>query len=228
METMPSGRVMGDMVLLPDGNVLIINGAGTGTAGWELGRSPVLSPVVYYPDNKVGLRFEVQNPTTTPRMYHSAAILLRDGRVLVGGSNPHIYYNFSNIIFPTDLTLQSFSPSYLDPQFAYLRPRILLPVFESRFGYGQQIPIRFSVPPGRVDRGSIVVTMIAPSFTTHSFSMNQRLIVLDRGDVTPVARSTYQLRVTMPGSGNLAPTGYYLLFVVHKDIPSEGIWIHIN
>lgn len=33
METMPSGRIMGDMVLLPNGNVLIINGADSGTAG---------------------------------------------------------------------------------------------------------------------------------------------------------------------------------------------------
>ncbi|XP_057793790.1 aldehyde oxidase GLOX-like [Salvia miltiorrhiza] len=228
METMPSGRVMGDMLLLPNGNVLIINGAGTGTAGWELGRSPVLSPVVYYPNNEAGSRFEVQNPTSTPRMYHSTAILLRDGRVLVGGSNPHIYYNFTKIIFPTDLTLQSFSPTYLDPQLAYLRPRILSPVSESRFGYGQQIPIRFSIPPGRLDRGSIMVTMIAPSFTTHSFSMNQRLLVLERGDVTPIGRSAYQLRVATPGSSNLAPAGYYILFVVHRDIPGEGVWIHIN
>ncbi|KAL1542935.1 (methyl)glyoxal oxidase [Salvia divinorum] len=228
METMPQGRVMGDMLLLPDGNVLIINGAGAGTAGWEFGRSPVLSPVVYCPNKQLGSRFEVQNPTSTPRMYHSAAILLRDGRVLVGGSNPHIYYNFTNVIFPTDLTLESFSPSYLDPQFAYLRPRILLPLSESIFGYGQQVTFRFNIPPGRLDGGSITVTMIAPSFATHSFSMSQRLLVLDHGDVTPIARSAYRVRVGMPGSGNLAPAGYYLLFVVHKGIPSEGIWIRIK
>ncbi|KAH6756791.1 glyoxal oxidase-related protein [Perilla frutescens var. hirtella] len=229
METMPSGRVMGDMLLLPNGNVLIINGASSGTAGWELGRSPVLSPVIYYPNNQVGSRFEVQNPTSTARMYHSTAILLRDGRVLVGGSNPHTYYNFTGILFPTDLTLQSFSPSYLDPQVAYLRPGIISPVSESRFGYGQQIAIRFSIPPGRLDSRSIMVTMIAPSFTTHSFSMNQRLLILDRGDdVVPVAKSRYQIRVIMPGSGKLAPAGYYLLFVVHRDIPSEGLWIHIQ
>ncbi|KAH6796317.1 hypothetical protein C2S51_037303 [Perilla frutescens var. frutescens] len=229
METMPSGRVMGDMLLLPNGKVLIINGASSGTAGWELGRSPVLSPVIYYPNNQVGSRFEVQNPTSTARMYHSTAILLRDGRVLVGGSNPHTYYNFTRILFPTDLTLQSFSPSYLDPQVAYLRPWIISPVSESRFGYGQQIAIRFSIPPGRLDSRSIMVTMIAPSFTTHSFSMNQRLLILDRGDdVVPVAKSRYQIRVIMPGSAKLAPAGYYLLFVVHRDIPSEGLWIHIQ
>ncbi|KAB1203722.1 Galactose oxidase [Morella rubra] len=113
METMPTARVMGDMILLPNGNVLIINGAAAGTAGWELGRNPVLSPVVYRPDNAVGSRFESQNPTTIPRMYHSTAILLRDGRVLVGGSNPHVGYEFkSNVLFPTELRLEAFYPSY--------------------------------------------------------------------------------------------------------------------
>ncbi|KAG6388463.1 hypothetical protein SASPL_149889 [Salvia splendens] len=228
METMPSGRVMGDMLLLPNGNVLLINGAGAGTAGWEMGRSPVLSPVVYYPNKQPGSRFEVLNPTSTPRMYHSAAVLLRDGRVLIGGSNPHAYYNFTKIIFPTDLTLQSFSPSYLDPQFENIRPKILSPVSESRTGYGQQVPVRFSVGPGQLVKSTIMVTIIAPSFATHSFSMNQRLLVLDRGDVMPVGGSVYQLGARMPSSGNLAPAGYYLLFVVHKDIPSKGIWIHIN
>ncbi|KAI3472800.1 hypothetical protein Pfo_031121 [Paulownia fortunei] len=228
METMPSGRVMGDMVLLPNGNVLIINGAGSGTAGWEVGRNPVLSPVIYRPDNQIGSRFDVQNSTSTPRMYHSTAILLRDCRVLIGGSNPHIYYNFTGVLFPTDLTLQAFSPSYLDSKFAYLRPRIVSPVSQSKIGYGQQLAIRFTIPPGRLNSTSVMVTMVAPSFTTHSFSMNQRLLVLTRGDVTAVAKSTYQVRVVTPGSGNLAPSGYYLVFVVHRDIPSEGIWIQIN
>ncbi|KAL1538069.1 (methyl)glyoxal oxidase [Salvia divinorum] len=228
METMPLARVMGDMLLLPNGNVLIINGASMGTAAWELGRSPVLSPVFYYPDKQPGSRFEVLNPTSTPRMYHSSSILLRDGRVLVGGSNPHVFYNFTNVLFPTDLTLQSFSPPYLDPQFGYLRPWILAPVSGSEIGYGQDILIRFSIGPGGPDESAIMVTMIAPSFATHSFSMNQRLLILDSWDVKPVARSEYQLRARMPGSGNLAPAGYYLIFVVHKDIPSEGIWIHIS
>ncbi|KAK5839916.1 hypothetical protein PVK06_008771 [Gossypium arboreum] len=93
IDTMPLARVMGDMILLPNGNVLLINGAGSGSAGWEFGRNPVLNPVLYRPDNKIGTRFETHTPTKIPRMYHSTAALLRDGRVLVGGSNPRTYYN---------------------------------------------------------------------------------------------------------------------------------------
>ncbi|KAL3845298.1 hypothetical protein ACJIZ3_002701 [Penstemon smallii] len=228
METMPMGRVMGDMVLLPNGYVLIINGAGSGTAGWESASNPVLSPVMYRPDNAIGSRFEVQNPSSTPRLYHSTAVLLRDGRILVGGSNPHIFYDFTGVLFPTDLTLEAFSPFYFESRFANLRPRIVSPVSQIRIGYGQQLAVRFTIPSGRLNATLVAVTMVAPSFNTHSFSMNQRLLVLSGGNVVAVANSTYQVRVATPGSSNLAPPGYYLLFVVYRDIPSEGIWVRIT
>ncbi|KAE8057207.1 hypothetical protein FH972_013915 [Carpinus fangiana] len=227
LETMPQARVMGDMTLLPNGNVLIINGAGAGTAGWENGRDPVLNPVIYRPNNALGSRFELQNPTTIPRMYHSTAILLRDGRVLVGGSNPHIGYSFTDVLFPTELSLEAFYPPYLDAQFSKLRPKIASPASQSKLGYGQKLAVRFSVT-GTLAQNLVSVTMVAPSFTTHSFSMNHRLLVLGAEKVTNLGKSTYEVRVTTPGFGNLAPSGYYLLFVVHREIPSEGIWVKIE
>ncbi|KAL2468383.1 glyoxal oxidase-related protein [Forsythia ovata] len=228
-ETMPLARVMSDMILLPNGKILIVNGASTGTAGWGLGRNPALSPVIYNPDSPSGSRFEVQNPSSRPRMYHSTAILLRDGRVLVGGSNPHIYDKFTGVLFPTDLTLEAFSPAYLDPNLARLRPKITSPASQSNIGYGQQLAIRFTIPPaGTLSKKLVTVTMVAPSFTTHSFSMNQRLLVLSGGNITAFELSNYQILVATPTSRNLAPPGYYLLFVVHQDIPSEGIWVQIK
>ncbi|CAN4095436.1 unnamed protein product [Withania somnifera] len=228
METMPLARTMGDMVILPNGNVLIINGAATGTAGWELGRDPVLNPVIYRPENPFHSRFEIQNPSPIPRMYHSTAILLRDGRVLVGGSNPHIYYNFTGVLFPTELSLEAFSPPYLDSGYNYLRPRIIFSLTaQYTIGYGQWIPIRFTVP-GWVDRNLVTVTMFAPGFNTHSFTMNQRLLVLANENVKPVGIKAYQIDVVTPNNAKLAPPGYYLLFVVHQNIPSEGIWIKIQ
>ncbi|XP_042510306.1 aldehyde oxidase GLOX-like [Macadamia integrifolia] len=230
METMPLARVMGDMTLLPNGQVLIINGAARGVAGWEMGRDPVFYPVLYQPDNQnVSARFQVQNPSTIPRMYHSTAILLRDGRVLVGGSNPHQYYNFTGVLYPTELSLEAFSPGYLDSTYSGLRPTITSPVSYTKLKYGQRLPIRFSVPSGtKVNRKGIKVTMVSASFTTHSYSQNQRLLVLNAGHVLPVTDIAYGLAVTTPNSAFLAPPGYYLLFVVHEDIPSEGVWVQIQ
>ena len=227
IETMPTARVMGDMTLLPNGNVLIINGAASGTAGWEAARNPVLNPVIYRPNNALGSRFELQNPTTIPRMYHSTAILLRDGRVLVGGSNPHIGYEFANVAFPTELRLEAFLPSYLDAQFANLRPKIVLPASQTKIRYAQKLVVRFTVT-ATLAQNLVSVTMVAPPLTTHSFSMNQRLLILGSEKVTNLGKSTYEVQVTTPRSGIFAPSGYYLLYVVHQDIPSEGIWVQIK
>lgn len=230
METMPGPRVMGDMVILPNDNVLIINGAALGTVGWEYGRGPVLNPVLYKTNNLIGSRFELQNSSNTPRMYHSTAILVRDARVIVGGSNPHVGYNFTKVLFPTELSLEAFSPSYLEPDFSNVRPRIISPIYESKtkMNYGEKLEIRFEVEITlALDKNMVFVSVLAPPFNTHSFSMNQRLLVLDPNNMANVEGATYKIEVTMPGSPILAPPGFYIVCVVHKEIPSEGIWIQI-
>jgi len=226
METMPGGRVMSDMVLLPNGDVLIINGASKGTAGWDLGRDPVLNPFLYKPSYQIGRRFELQKPSSIPRMYHSSAVLLRDGRVLVAGSNAHEFYNFTNVLFPTELRLEAFSPFYLEPAFSNVRPTIVSPLSQTKVKYGETLKVRFEVTAS-LAKDSVSVTMLAPPFATHSFSMNQRLLILDQQNLSKVGKSTYEVEVAAPGHGALAPAGFYLLFVVHQEIPSPGIWVRI-
>jgi hypothetical protein len=71
-------------VLLPDGKVLIINGAAGGTAGYgnvqnQVGTSnadgPVYQPLLYDPEAPAGKRFSSQGLPTSdiPRLYHSVA-----------------------------------------------------------------------------------------------------------------------------------------------------------
>ncbi|KAI3889472.1 hypothetical protein MKW92_023991 [Papaver armeniacum] len=214
VESMPTPRVMGDMVLLPDGSVLIVNGASSGTAGWGFARDPVLSPVIYRPDN-------------APRMYHSTAVLLRDGRVLIGGSNTNVGYEFYGVDFPTDLTLEAFSPAYLGTEFASIRPTILSPTAQTNLKYGEILRVRYTFS-GKLRPRQVTVTMISPSFTTHSFSMNQRLLHLGGGNSLKVANYTYITQVRTPKSSTLAPSGYYILYVIHQGIPSEGTWVHME
>ncbi|RZC89322.1 hypothetical protein C5167_029224 [Papaver somniferum] len=220
MEEMPIERVMGDMLLLPTGDVLLINGAKKGTAGWYLGREPVLNPVLYQPESG---KFELMQPSKTPRMYHSTAILIADGRVLVGGSNPNSNYNFTEM-FPTELSVEVFSPPYLS---SGPRPRINLRKLKTEISYKEPISIGFvSKKNGGMEK--VFVTMVAPSFNTHSFSMNQRMLVLKTNQVRQVTGNYHVIDCFAPDTPNIAPPGYYLLFVVRNGIPSRGSWMHIS
>lgn len=234
MEEMPMGRIMGDMILLPTGDVLIINGAAKGSAGWGVAREPVLNPVLYKHNHKpTTSRFEVLSPTKIPRLYHSTAHLLSDGRVLVGGSNPNENYNFS-AIFPTELSIEAFSPPYLNksrPLISEIMPRV-------EIKYRQEIRVKFHYSENnimKINMDKIYVTMVAPSFTTHSFAMNQRVLVLKiKGKVVKrhksetESSSEYAIECNTPATPTLAPPGYYLLFVVHHNVPSRGVWVHIK
>ncbi|KAL2894683.1 Aldehyde oxidase GLOX1 [Bienertia sinuspersici] len=230
IETMPMARVMSDMLLLPNGDVLIINGAGKGSAGWELGRDPVLSPVIYHPNNALESRFQVQTPSQIPRMYHSCAILLRDGRVLVGGSNPHAYYNFTNVLFPTELSLEAFSPPYMSPTNARLRPVIAEPLSNLKIKHGKHLKVKFLIDRLLlINPAWVSVTLLRPPFNTHSLSMTQRMLVLTNTSLArPRGFGKFQVNVAMPKSNNIAPPGFYMLFVVYHNVPSEGVWIQLT
>jgi len=79
---------MPNLVSLADGSVLILNGALQGVAGFGLATGPNLGAVLYDPTQPVGSRFSILGNTIVARMYHSEAVLLPDGRVLVSGSDP--------------------------------------------------------------------------------------------------------------------------------------------
>lgn len=76
------------MPALPDGTFLIVNGAHQGVAGFGLASDPNLNAILYDPSQPVRQRFSILNNTIVPRMYHSEATLLPDGRVLISGSDP--------------------------------------------------------------------------------------------------------------------------------------------
>lgn len=159
-------------------------------------------------------------------MYHSTASILADARILVGGSNPHSSYVFTGTPYPTELRLESFSPYYLDPAYTNLRPTITS-VSSTSIGYGAAFNVEFSLNSTSVN---VQVNIYAPPFTTHSHSMNQRLLTLAISTPTllPNSANVYSLSVTAPPSGVAAPPGYYMMFVVNGGIPSEAEWVQFG
>lgn len=89
-DDVPQGRSMGNMIILPTGKIMYLNGAQTGVAGYGNGSNTVgdsyadnaaLQPMLYDPDATSGKRWSRDglSPSTVARMYHSSATLLADG-----------------------------------------------------------------------------------------------------------------------------------------------------
>ncbi|KAJ6530848.1 glyoxal oxidase N-terminus-domain-containing protein [Mycena vulgaris] len=84
VQTVPQGRIMVDMVLLPDGRVWACN------AGNQVGQSnadnPAFTPVICDPAAPVGSRFSSAGlvASTIPRLHHATATLTPNGTVMLG------------------------------------------------------------------------------------------------------------------------------------------------
>ncbi|GMH13689.1 hypothetical protein Nepgr_015530 [Nepenthes gracilis] len=225
IEKMPSPRIMGDMLNLPNGEILIINGAKKGASGWQFADDPNLTPVIYDPYKPAGERFKELTPGQIPRMYHSSSAVLPDGKILVAGSNTNPGYRFTDVKFPTELRVEKFSPPYLDPELDRYRPAIDAFLAPKISGYGQPIVITFHLNQNVVQE-DIIVTLYQPPFTTHGYSMNQRLLDLAVTSLLPGIGS-WLVVAKAPAKAALAPPGYYLLFVNYRGVPSVGSWIHL-
>ncbi|HZD93737.1 MAG TPA: galactose oxidase-like domain-containing protein, partial [Candidatus Sulfotelmatobacter sp.] len=146
-------------------------------------------------------RFTVMASIAKYRGYHSSALLLPDGRVLSAGGN---------VGGPN---AQLFSPPYL---FAGTRPAITTAPIS--VDYGQTAFV------GTPDAASInQVSFIRAGSATHSNDMSQRFMRLN------FTKTSTGLNVTMPANANLAPPGYYLLFILNDaGVPSVGSMVQIS
>ena len=140
----------------------------------------------------------------TGREYHSTALLLPDGRVLMagGGQLPGRATNITNG--------EIYSPPYL---FKGTRPTIS--AAPSLVQYGANFTV--STP----NAASIQkVALIRTPSVTHAFDENQRYVPLS------FTVGSGQLTVQAPTNGNTAPPGYYMLFVVNgSGVPSVASFI---
>ena len=138
------------------------------------------------------------------RLYHSTALLLKDGRVLMAGGGA----------LPGRATDQRNAEIY-SPPYLFRGPRPTISAIPATANYGDS----FDVTTPNAAQIAKVSLIRSPS-VTHAFDMNQRFQFLS---FTPGAG---KVTVQAPANANLAPPGDYLLFLVDTDgVPSVGEFI---
>ncbi|KAK0483955.1 copper radical oxidase [Armillaria novae-zelandiae] len=221
-ETMPQARIMADAVLLPTGQLVIVNGAGSGIAGYgntknQVGASnadnPVLEPILYDPTAESGKRFSSIGVTSgIARLYHSVATLTPSGSVMIAGSNPNL--DRSDVKYGTEYRAEWLNPPYMD----MTRPTI--DEMPEQILYGQKI--RVCVTFGGTEPTSIKVALMDYGYVTHAVHANSRLVYLD------ATIDGKYLIVTGPPTPEVYPPGPGWLHVVENDIPSKGLKIMVG
>lgn len=195
--------------LLPDGQVLVTGGTRTGgdpSAAYELPGRPVLTAEMWNPDSKM---WSVMSAMNGARTYHSTALLLPDGRVLVAGGGQG-----GGPSIPSHTTADLYSPPYL---FQGVRPRVT--GVPASLHHGQPFTVTSD------DAVSIrAVTLVRLGSVTHAFDENQRFNRLPFELASPGS-----LTVHAPTSSNLCPPGHYMLFLLNAHgVPSVARIVHVG
>ncbi len=184
-----------NLTILADGTVMAIGGTGRA----DDAAAAVLQGEIWDPATETWTTVASMGEA---RMYHSAAVLLPDGRVVVGGGEA-----------AGRLRSQIYSPPYL-----FKGPRPTITAAPGTAAYGSTFAI---TSPDAADITS--VSLMRPTAATHAFDMNQRYVPL------AFSRSGSTLTTIAPASGGVAPPGDYMLIAKSSaGVPSVASWIRIG
>jgi len=192
-----TNRRFHNLTWLPTGKLLL-------TGGRDQGHQPVKATNMWDPATGQWLLQEtLLAPDLEERQYHSAALLLPDGRVLAAsGLVPGVFAPASATIF---------APPYL-----YNGPRPVIQSSPSQVSHGEVFEITTDPAP------IASICLIRPGAVTHGFNQGQMYVPLSSSGTPP------NLQVVAPASTNVAPPGEYLLFVVNgAGVPSIAKWVHL-
>ena len=200
---MSQPRIQMSATILPNGKVL----ATGGSINDEDAVTASLNADLYDPATNT---FSPAGANLFPRLYHSASLLLPDATVLLIGGNPQRgnYERRLEIYSPAYLFDANGTPRSGPPSPACLRARsATAPRSRCR---------------RRTRRQIASVVLVRPGAPTHAFDMEQRLVGLSYTAGSGV------LNVTAPPNGNIAPPGYYMLFVLNTaGVPSVARFVRL-
>jgi hypothetical protein len=197
-------RAHQNTVLLPDGSMATVGGGYGILSGDRRTGDPALHRQIELYD-RASDSWRLGPPEDELRTYHSTALLLPDARVLSAGDD----VNGGS----TSDTGEIYEPPYL-----FKGPRPTIESAPSTIGHGSTFTVR---TPDHVAKA----VLIAPGAVTHANDMNQRYIPLNlsqRADGKGVD-------LVAPASPNVAPPGYYMLFLLSDDgVPSVAKFVRLT
>ncbi|KZV92674.1 glyoxal oxidase precursor [Exidia glandulosa HHB12029] len=232
VEFAPEPRAMPEMVLVPNGDVLLINGARTGFTAIAVTVEPkqgvrdpvgnsnsdhaVLTPAIYSPDAPLGSRFcnEHMPSSIVPRVYHSSVTLTPQGNFLVAGSNPNLNGTVTDAKFNAELRVETLDPPYMFVE----RPIIQRLPRKLAFDTTNTIPVSI---PASLKARKIQLALMDLGFSTHAFHSSARLVFMD----AKISKDRRSLTFTTPPNGRVYPPGPAFVYLTIDDVTSEGVQV---
>lgn len=198
-------RWYGTGVLTPTGEVVMLSGAGADEVVGPGTGIPVTQPELWNPATGT---WTVLAAASEKRTYHNTAVLLPDGRILVGGHAPisTLYGNNTTIVPGVTTPQETRNPSFeiFEPPYLFRGDRPVIEAAPATLQHGKDYAIELDVPASEVDS----VVLMRRAAITHLVDGAQRSVVLPI-----VKRSGKTVHVAMPDQVAVAPDGPYLLFV---------------
>jgi galactose oxidase-like protein/PKD domain-containing protein len=212
---MSTGRIQMNAVLLPNGNVL----AEGGSVNNESPDTPGKTADLYDPGSNT---IRSGGTAAYSRLYHSTALLLPDATVMSMGSNPGARGSY-------EAAIEIYTPPYLFDATDHLitnnRPNIT-GVSSTLVGYNALLSVSYT----STSAISSAVLMRVGS-DTHAFDMEQRMVGLcgPTPEQPTCNGSNNTINLTTPPNGNVAPPGYYMLFLLDSaGVPSRASFIQLT
>ncbi len=201
--SMSQARIEMNAVILPNGKVLAMGGS----VNDESSSSKSLNADMYDP---IANTMSSAGANVYARLYHSVALLLPDATVWLAGGNPN-----RGTYEPH---MEIYQPPYLFQSNGSLATRPTISSAPTIISYGN--PFTVQTP----DAANISAAVLIRNGTvTHSFGMDQRMVGLS------FTAGSGSLTVTGPPNGNIAPPGYYMLFLLNSSgVPSIAKFVQMT